>query len=280
MSKIGLTFSVYNNLPFTKKCLDSIQNCDGYDDINICVVNNGSSDGTLEFLELHKGEKFEVINYVDNHGCSVSWNAGLNYLKSIGCEYLVLTQNDVIVSKKVLNFCSDFLDKNENMSIVSPSVINRKFDYEGVLSQGEINEIAEIICEKYPQDIYQGFKFSFFMMRCSVFEKVQFDENYRTALYEDYDFCKSCILNEFLSCSSPCMGLHYHRYGATQVIVNNEYGPKNGRYYDQKWGSKKTEERIYQNKKKIGKKIKEIIKCPIISGVGVDYEAVLKGRSE
>ncbi|HIC40122.1 MAG TPA: glycosyltransferase [Piscirickettsiaceae bacterium] len=69
----SITFACYNSVEYTKKCIDSmIKN--GDDLSRLAIVDNGSTDGTQEYLQsLPLGD---LILNKSNLGCGVAWNQG------------------------------------------------------------------------------------------------------------------------------------------------------------------------------------------------------------
>ena len=82
----------HNCLDLTKKCVESVRRQSV--DTHIMVIDNGSTDGTLEWLEDH-------VDYWDaadhNAGVSQGWNAGLEhfFIPGGGCDTVLVLNNDV-----------------------------------------------------------------------------------------------------------------------------------------------------------------------------------------
>ena len=74
---ISVIITVYNTAPYLNKCFDSVfsQNCDY---LEIIIVNDGSTDNSLEICEAYK-QKYENVIIIDkkNGGASDARNAGL-----------------------------------------------------------------------------------------------------------------------------------------------------------------------------------------------------------
>jgi GT2 family glycosyltransferase len=68
---ISIIIPVFNKLEYTKLCLMSLQNsCPETN--KIIVIDNGSSDGTMEYLRGLEG--ISVISNETNLGCAGAWN--------------------------------------------------------------------------------------------------------------------------------------------------------------------------------------------------------------
>jgi GT2 family glycosyltransferase len=62
-----------NNLELTKACIESVRNQDV--EAAIGVVDNGSTDGTLEWLSEQRD--VQIVKFGENRGVSIGWNVGL-----------------------------------------------------------------------------------------------------------------------------------------------------------------------------------------------------------
>lgn len=105
MKKISIIIPVYNSEKYIAKCIDSILSQHGAE-LEIIVVNDGSSDGTLSVLSGYKDKI--LIKNIPNSGASAARNAGLesasgdflmfldsdDYLAPGAIEHLICKQNE------------------------------------------------------------------------------------------------------------------------------------------------------------------------------------------
>ncbi len=77
--KLSVIIPVYNVENYLKRCLDSVIN-QTYKDLEIIVVNDGSTDSSLEIMFREYAEEDKRIKIVnkENGGLSSSRNAGLD----------------------------------------------------------------------------------------------------------------------------------------------------------------------------------------------------------
>lgn len=90
----------YDRLPETKKAFDSLYTLAGYD-FNHVIVDNGSTDGTKEWLKDLKPYGFckeiRIINNVDNKGISISSNQAVEVIrKEFKSDCILKYDNDAI----------------------------------------------------------------------------------------------------------------------------------------------------------------------------------------
>jgi len=119
----SVTFACYNEVEYTKKCIESMAR--NNDDLSrLIVVDNNSSDDTQEYLQTLKVGK--VIVNKSNLGCGVAWNQGVMELQS---EWSIIMNNDVIVSNDWINDLIKSAIDND-VRVISPSLMEGEFDYD------------------------------------------------------------------------------------------------------------------------------------------------------
>ena len=82
----------HNLLALTRQCLDSIRHCTD-EPYELIVVDNGSTDGTVEYLRAHADVK--LVANADNRGFPAAANQGIQ--ASAGGQVLLLN-NDTLVT--------------------------------------------------------------------------------------------------------------------------------------------------------------------------------------
>jgi len=245
--RIGITFSIYNRIDLSIKCLESIFNNGSKNDIFVVVVDNASSDNSCNIIK-EKYPKVNIIKNNENLGCSRSWNQGIKKCVDSSCEYISLTQSDIIISKGVIDNSVLFLEKNKDIKLVSPACINVPFESGFDLSLKHLNNIAKKSIKKYGGSVNLYFIIYFFMANKDILCKYKFDENFKRATYEDADFYDSLTYDDIVSCHSIDIGMMFHRYNATQSIAKNSDPYNNKIYFDLKWKDKKKDLIRHQNK--------------------------------
>jgi len=122
-SKYSITFACYNSVEYTKRCIESMINCNTPLD-RLVVVDNKSSDGTVDYLKtLSLGG---LILNQENLGCGVAWNQGILHLQS---DWTIIMNNDVIVSKDWVNQLIHTAEKN-SIKVICPALIEGQLNYD------------------------------------------------------------------------------------------------------------------------------------------------------
>ncbi len=103
-----------NNLEYTKMCLESIRRYTP-EPREIIVVDNGSTDGTIEYLEAQ--EDVKLIKNGLNLGFALGNNLGLREARG---EYIVILNNDTVVTEGWLTRLINSAQSNPQVGIVGP----------------------------------------------------------------------------------------------------------------------------------------------------------------
>jgi glycosyltransferase involved in cell wall biosynthesis len=119
----AITFACYNGLAYTKLCLESLRASD-VDMTRVVVVDNSSTDGTIEFLRGYP--EIHVIFNSENMGCGVAWNQGILLLQS---EWTVIMNNDVIVPSSFITPLIEAAQSSKCMAL-SPAMIEGSLGYD------------------------------------------------------------------------------------------------------------------------------------------------------
>ena len=123
MINYSITFATLNCLSYTKQCIESLLDS-GVNSDQIVVVDNGSNDGTVEYLKsLSLGC---VILNRQNLSCGAAWNQGILSQQS---EWTIVMNNDIVVpprfAERLINFAID-----NKLKLVSPARIDGNLGYD------------------------------------------------------------------------------------------------------------------------------------------------------
>ena len=109
--KISIISTVYNQEKYILKFLRIIQN-QLFDNIEIILVDNFSTDKSIQIIEIMKkeDERIAILNYDKNKGTLISRNDGI--LKAKG-EYIINPDCDDIFSNDILNKAYSLANKGK-----------------------------------------------------------------------------------------------------------------------------------------------------------------------
>ena len=120
--RTSLVIPVWNQLDYTRRCLSSIERWTN-PPYEVIIVDNGSTDGTREFLRTVKAT---VITNDTNLGCAKAWNQGVRASKG---EVIGILNNDIVVTPGWLTTLLEFMEHTGH-GIVSPSAREGPLDYD------------------------------------------------------------------------------------------------------------------------------------------------------
>ncbi|MDR3569350.1 MAG: glycosyltransferase family 2 protein [Syntrophobacteraceae bacterium] len=223
----SVVIPVYNQLDYTKKCVESLKaHGDGIEEI--IIIDNGSTDGTADYL-LGLDWARVIING-ENLGCAAAWNQGL--AASVASRVLFLN-NDVVVTAGWIEGMVEFSEKKA-VDIVSPAIREGAGSY-------ELDRYAQEFVARMRRHCRIGVADGIcFLVKKEVFEKVGlFDENFRIGQFEDVDLFRRAAMAGFRLGITG--GSFIHHFGSvTQnhirgVERNDTYEASNRAYYRRKW---------------------------------------------
>ena len=118
---IGMVIVNYNDYRTTKRLLDNVKNYKILKEI--VVVDNKSTDDSLENLQKLKNKKITIIDSGENKGYSYALNVGCKYLIAKYKELnIVISNSDILIDSE-----TDIKDLNSYIStknvIVGPTII-------------------------------------------------------------------------------------------------------------------------------------------------------------
>lgn len=141
---LTILIPVFNNLDYTKLCLDRIDACLANTDNNnfqvkIIVIDDGSSDGTNEWLTTHKKEII-VLNGDGNLWWSGGINLGARYaVESLKTDFILWWNNDIEPVDDYFKNLFSRIESNPIKNVIGSKIYmkntNRIWGYGGFFNQ-------------------------------------------------------------------------------------------------------------------------------------------------
>ena len=119
--RVSIIIPVFNQLAYTQACIDSLASQEAGESFEVIVVNNGSSDGTAEYLatKIPPGLDLHRVEFRENKGFSLACNAGA---EQASAELLLFLNNDTLVTPGWLKgLCLSLEDPS--VGIVGPKLV-------------------------------------------------------------------------------------------------------------------------------------------------------------
>ncbi len=114
----SVVIPTYNRKPILEKCLRALEKQNFSEQIilgyEVVVVDDGSTDGTLEWLDQHSSEFPHVVTYAQNHqGPSAARNLGVQQAQG---DTIIFIDSDLVVTEQFLQAHATALTEEEKKS--------------------------------------------------------------------------------------------------------------------------------------------------------------------
>ena len=199
--KVAIILVNYNGYAETIQCIESLKNID-YDNYHVFIVENGSTNNSYDILSRYLVEsdcaRFCTLKKSkENLGFSGGNNIGIKEAIEQGYEYVMLLNNDTIVTPDFLNI---LINNADNKSIVTPRIMywNEKDKnwYAGgklskVLGRAWHNNIGKKYLKNRDDRCYNVSFISgcCMLMHVDVIKKIGLLEEKYFLYYEDTEYC-------------------------------------------------------------------------------------------
>ena len=124
--KVSIIFPNYNGGSEPLECIKSIKNLSYLKDkIEIIVIDNNSTDGSLEQLKVQsskfkvEGRRLKVIENKENAGFAKAINQGI---KGSSGDYIFITNDDIVFEKNSLRNMIEYMEKNPTVGITGGKI--------------------------------------------------------------------------------------------------------------------------------------------------------------
>lgn len=114
--KISVVMLNYNGLKYLKKTISPILKLD-YPNFEFIIVDNGSTEGSIEFIE--KIKKIKLIKNKENLGYSKGKNIGI---KKANGSYIFLIDEDILLNNK--HILKNFIKLSNSKEFISPIIMD------------------------------------------------------------------------------------------------------------------------------------------------------------
>lgn len=237
----------YNGYKDTEKCVESILNIN-YSNYKIIIVDNASTDNSLEKLGLLKSDKIKLINVEENLGFSGGNNIGIDFSMENNADFIVLLNNDTIVTK---DFLEPLVNESKNRNAITTSRIMylkepNKIWYDGGYTSLKLGRSWHKNINKNQNSRENHSKEVSFISGCcmciprNVIESIGNLSDEYFLYYEDTDYCCRAIENDTKLVYVP-ISLIYHNVSSStghNSPLMTYYKIRNRLYFINKYVSK------------------------------------------
>jgi GT2 family glycosyltransferase len=251
LPKISVVILSHNKIDYTRTCIHSLLATD-YPDWEIVIIDNGSTDGTAEWLKNFQKEAetgnahVQLIFNPGNIGCSTARNQGI---EAASGELIAFCDNDIALrNRNWLRIMAEDL-RSPDVGMVGPKIIYPFAPYNiqcagaAVTQSGRIQFIGR--GENRDEPLYNARKevqcliSACCMTKKSVLDKVGgFDEVFNPVEYEDIDLCYRIRWHGFKILYNPAAEMYHFESvttEGTESLPNTYLIVKHSLIFKERW---------------------------------------------
>jgi len=243
--RVSIIIVTYNNIDYTKMCIDSIFKYTAYPNYEVIIVDNNSTDGTREYLKKIEKEHKEVkiVLNDDNLGFAKANNIGIKVATG---EYIILLNNDTVVTRGwISGLLRHFANSVGMVGPVTNSIGNEAKINVPYKNLDEMHAFAEYYTSKH---FGESFKINVLAMFCvaikrEIIDKVGLlDERYGVGMFEDDDYAMAVRKAGYkLLCAEDVFIHHFGSATFKGLLKDKTYRrlfDENRKKFEEKWNVK------------------------------------------
>ena len=242
--KVSIIVVSYNNLAYLKLCLEGIFEYSNYPSYEVIVVDNGSRDGSTEYLRGKKEEgKIEVILNPENLGFAIANNQGIEISSG---EYIILLNDDVVVTQNWISGLLSYLDL-AGVGMVGPVTNEIGNEAKIETAYSSIDEMR-----KWSRDYTRKHKNEYLEMKmlalfCVAFKRSLLneigllDERFEVGMFEDDDFSLRVKKAGYKTICAEDVFIHHFGKVSFKKMEEQEYRKlfdRNRQLFENKWNTR------------------------------------------
>ncbi len=249
-TKASVIALALNNLEYTKKCVDRLYK-NTTEDFELIIVDNGSSDGTREWLE-RKSEELDNVKPIYNEK-NLGFAKGCNQAAAKAeSEFLVFLNNDAEPEAGWLDAALKRFESDESIGVVGAKLLypdrtiqhcgiefqREKGKYE-ILPQHRYRHVLESDPRVNEAEEVQAVTGAFFVIPSRLFEQIGgFDESY-PLYFEDTDLCfKAREAGKKIYYEPECVAIHHEGKTLDDQEKINELNIESAKTFFAKWSAR------------------------------------------
>ena len=241
--KISVVILCYNQLEYTKQCVESIFDQTAYPNFELVLVDNNSNDGTAEYLRTIATEhdNVKIVLNSANRGFAGGNNDGIDVSDG---EYIVLLNNDTLVTRGWLTGLLKRFNDNE-IGIVGPVTNSIGNEARINVQYSSPDDMPKFAYQYTMQHMGENFKYETTLaMFCIMFprhlmKKIgKLDENYGIGMFEDDDYCMAAKKAGYKLVVAEDVFIHHFGSVSFKKLTTKIYKKQfsvNKAYYENKW---------------------------------------------
>jgi hypothetical protein len=122
---VGIVICNYNKREFVVECIQSILES-RVRNFDIFVVDNGSTDDSVEVIEREFGERVTLLRNKENLGGSGGFNTGLRVVRDAGYRYFMCLDDDACVDENAIDVLYRYMEEHPDVGMAGARVYHRE----------------------------------------------------------------------------------------------------------------------------------------------------------
>ena len=241
---VSIVMTCHDNLLFTRMCIESVLACTEYPNYELVVVDNGSTDGTREYLAAlgRRNEHVHVVLNPGNAGFARACNQGVALADG---DVLVLLNDDTLVTRGWLpRLIAPLRDRAIGLSGAVTNRIGNEAEIPvSYRTWGELLEFAAARARSHAGAVFDIGTATMFClaMRRDAWERIgPLDQRFEVGMLEDDDYSRRAREAGYrLVCAEDAFVHHFGETSFGKLVPTGRYGEileENKRRFEQKWG--------------------------------------------
>lgn len=212
---VSVIVPTYNRADYLKKSVQSILD-QTFNDFEILIINNYSTDNTLEVIKAFNDARIKVINFKNDGIIAKSRNQGI--MQSVG-KYIAFLDDDDLWCPDKLEFQIKYLDEHPEFDLVYSNalIINEHGNENGLLKDSKDAKIGHVFLDL----LYENFipVLTVLMKREIIETNGLFNEDLSMRAAEDYEYwLRAALKFNFGYIDEPLALYRIHSEGASMAI--------------------------------------------------------------
>ncbi|MFL9910550.1 glycosyltransferase [Paraburkholderia sp. RL17-337-BIB-A] len=242
---VSVVIVTFNNLDFTRRCLESVVVRSDYSNLEIIVVDNASTDGSQDYLANWEksGPGRTVILNDENTGFAAANNQGMAVAKG---DYIALLNNDTVVTSGWLRTMFQHLRRHPDIGLLGPVTNNIGNEAKVDVAYKDFDDMHRAAADytgKHMGQLFDLRTLAFFcvMLRRSVYERVgALDEAFGLGFFEDDDYNRRVQQIGLRVVCARDVFVHHHLSASFMKMdtkARRQLFARNKEIYEEKWGT-------------------------------------------
>ena len=198
-AKVFAVILAFNHIEDTRECLQSFISATQGINIELLLVDNGSSDFTQEIVQ----KEFPQVNVLrsdKNLGVAGGYNLGIVYSHKMGADFILIANNDISIDREMIKQLVSFMEGMPSAGIAMPKIFHYYGDRSRLWTIGaywrkfppsvKMMEYNRLDIGKYKEPVHIEYAPSCcYLIRGKVVDQIGgFDPEY-FFYFDDWDYC-------------------------------------------------------------------------------------------